>query len=401
MLMLHGERAAGALRSALAEQAGVRRGPDGWLARALARFGTPGVGPLADWMDAAPGLQVVAVAVFRMLVEGLYLYRRCRLERTEPDLTETDFWLKVRGLTMPAVHPARVNGASLSRIGRLVAGALVDGPRRSRLDAGFAIGHFPDSVAFPVAEEALRSGDTRVASAVALSLGRRPTARRVEVLLTAAENGLPRVARSAGESLGSFWQECLSLTRKRLHREETARLAQEGLVPLLSETEELLQAFDASYDRIKACRGVGGLLGGSWERMSPAAFVDMVAEHVRDAEERKRAERDASELYRRGRAYHEEHPDFAVGRDAHFYLNLPAAVRAIPEDREYREKELNRLVGSANWDVALARRRLYEEGWMDRTGDRYRFTDRGRRAWRIEHLLADGAAPGAGPGPRR
>jgi len=59
-----------------------------------------------------------------------------------------------------------------------------------------------------------------------------------------------------------------------------------------------------------------------------------------------------------------------------------------------RQKELSRLIAAQNSDPALARRRLYEEGWMARTGDRYRLTQRGGRAWRIERLLEGAAANG-------
>jgi len=38
-------------------------------------------------------------------------------------------------------------------------------------------------------------------------------------------------------------------------------------------------------------------------------------------------------------------------------------------------------------DHALGRRRLVDEGWMTRDGRTYRFTEGGRRAWKIEHLL--------------
>ena len=77
--------------------------------------------------------------------------------------------------------------------------------------------------------------------------------------------------------------------------------------------------------------------------------------------------------------------------DPMFYVYLPAAIRALPEDREYGEMEPTRLLSHANCNYLLVRRQLIEEQWMTRENSVYQFTETGRRAWRMEKELEEAA----------
>lgn len=77
----------------------------------------------------------------------------------------------------------------------------------------------------------------------------------------------------------------------------------------------------------------------------------------------------------------------ATHRIAPFYASLAAIVRELPEDRAYTDRDMQDVTARLCGDHALARRLLVDEGWMTRGGRTYRFTERGRRAWRVEHLL--------------
>jgi len=63
-------------------------------------------------------------------------------------------------------------------------------------------------------------------------------------------------------------------------------------------------------------------------------------------------------------------------------------IRALPEDREYDVKELNSLIRLVTTDESASRRKLIDDGWMARHGNRYWLTSLGRQAWRAERMLA-------------
>ena len=73
-----------------------------------------------------------------------------------------------------------------------------------------------------------------------------------------------------------------------------------------------------------------------------------------------------------------------------FYISLPAVMRTLPEDREYSESELTRLIAHICADYSTTRRYLVMDepsNLMTRTTGIFRMTDLGRAVWRVEHFI--------------
>ena len=78
--------------------------------------------------------------------------------------------------------------------------------------------------------------------------------------------------------------------------------------------------------------------------------------------------------------------------DPPFHISVEAAVRALPEDRPYPERELTYLIGQAVGDYSTTRRHLVMDksrAIMRRAGGVYEFTEHGRAVWRIERHIAE------------
>lgn len=403
MLVRYGLTAVKALSEQIradVERAGKALDP--WLARALVRFGTEGVEPVVPWVETGPeDLTLAGMKLISTLTDGLYQFRshaRSHLSRT---ITEGDLFLLARGTTPPIVHPSRLAPEAMRGLGESVARAIKHPLRGVRREAAAALGHFDDEIAFPQILEALESPDVGVASAAAVSLGRRCSARRVEPLVRALETAPIPVKRAAYNSLWTLWTDSHALSHFRSDRESPEAANTTRFLAAEHELEALVSALDDNRSRLWAplaeARSASDLRKsekrslaqrGGWKQ-SLDQMINLLVEGNRRRRERDRQVWEQSELYRRAREYHRKHPEVMLGPGGFFVLNLPAVVRVMPEDREYREKELTRIISRVNSDYSLARRRLYEEGWMTRTGDRYQFTQRGRRAWRVEHLLAE------------
>jgi len=403
MLTLHGSAAVSQLTALIQADAEAGDEPDPWLARALVRFGTDAVEPVAEWIGSGSERTAeAAMELIRLLMEGTYNFRRHALEHLSRDLSEADLFLLARQAAMPVVHPSRLTQDALKRLGKLAAGSLEHASRQVRLRAASALGHFDDEVALPAFADVLGSGDAEMATAACISLGKRISAARVEPLTSALERPQRAVHSAAGDALGQIWSLAHSAaefaqpeddpaTQSRLER--IARLVAPG-----AELAMVVSTMDASRERILAALGTsrepadGGLGHQRWPLPLAERIGIIVQGRKRRREEHARFLQ--TELGRRASEYHRKHPRAARPRGGLSHANMPASVRMLPEDREYREKELSHLIAVQNSDPALARRRLYEEGWMARAGDRYRLTQRGRRAWRIERLLEGAAANG-------
>ena len=78
--------------------------------------------------------------------------------------------------------------------------------------------------------------------------------------------------------------------------------------------------------------------------------------------------------------------------DAHPFtvLSLDAVLRyALPEIRQYDERELTRRISGVCYDYSATRRHLMEEGLMSRSNGICEFTDNGKIVWRVEHFIMD------------
>jgi RNA polymerase sigma-70 factor (ECF subfamily) len=73
-----------------------------------------------------------------------------------------------------------------------------------------------------------------------------------------------------------------------------------------------------------------------------------------------------------------------------FHVSLDAAIRALPEMREYDEMDLTRRIASVCGDYSSTRRFLVENGsraLMRRECGVFAFTELGKAAWRVEHFI--------------
>jgi hypothetical protein len=71
------------------------------------------------------------------------------------------------------------------------------------------------------------------------------------------------------------------------------------------------------------------------------------------------------------------------------YIALDAALRALPELRDYDERDLSRLVARVCIDWCTTRRMLLGHGLMARTEGRFSFTPLGECVWRVEHHIME------------
>ncbi|MEE8399588.1 MAG: sigma-70 family RNA polymerase sigma factor [Desulfobacterales bacterium] len=81
-----------------------------------------------------------------------------------------------------------------------------------------------------------------------------------------------------------------------------------------------------------------------------------------------------------------------VRGDAHPFtlLSLDAVMRyALPEIRQYDERELTRRISGVCYDYSATRRHLMEEGLMSRANGICEFTDHGKVVWQVEHFIME------------
>lgn len=205
MLTLCGSAAVAQLIALIQADAEAGDDPDPCLARALVRFGTDAMEPVAGWVGSGSGrTAAAAMELIRLLMEGTYNFRRHALEHLSRDLSEAELFLLARQAAMPVVHPSRLDPQALKRL-ELAAGSLEHASRQVRLRAAAALGHFNDDVALPAFADVLGSGDAKMATAACISLGKRVSAARVEPLTTALERPERAVHSAARDALGQIW----------------------------------------------------------------------------------------------------------------------------------------------------------------------------------------------------
>jgi len=331
----------------------------------------------------------------------------------------------------PVVQPSRVDADALRRIGQRVAAAMEHPARSVRLAAARALGYYPDDDALTPLTAVLESDDLELAAEAARSLGWTFSAVRVEPLVRVLETGPTPVRVGALNALVQFVT-AFGTNLSILRWKDPAEL----LLPfrtLRDDLEALVHALVARRERVlivlkwartdpslTTAERKGLASRGVWEssyffealpgaaaheqRQSRDAMrerqVRLSKEHRErhpesprswhERMERMEARPSYIEFRKRAEAFHREHPEVSMpyrGPAPFFHVNLAAVVRDLPEDREYTEQEMMRTAARTNADHALARRRLYEDWWMTRDGRTYRFTDRGRRAWRMERVL--------------
>ncbi|MHB1000341.1 MAG: sigma-70 family RNA polymerase sigma factor [Armatimonadota bacterium] len=72
------------------------------------------------------------------------------------------------------------------------------------------------------------------------------------------------------------------------------------------------------------------------------------------------------------------------------FISLDAAIRyALPEIREYEERDLTDRIAMVCEDFCCTRRFMIEQGLMTREGGIYQLTELGKSVWRVEHFIMD------------
>jgi RNA polymerase sigma-70 factor (ECF subfamily) len=72
-----------------------------------------------------------------------------------------------------------------------------------------------------------------------------------------------------------------------------------------------------------------------------------------------------------------------------FFVELAAAIRALPALQSYDEPAISRHIARACYDFASTRRYLVEEGLLTRQASVYRLTLLGESAWRVERFIRE------------
>ena len=73
-------------------------------------------------------------------------------------------------------------------------------------------------------------------------------------------------------------------------------------------------------------------------------------------------------------------------RRAH-HISADAAIRILPEIRDYTEREMTERISLVCGDWAATRRKLIEHRLVTRAEGIYQFTELGAAAWRVEHFI--------------
>jgi hypothetical protein len=71
------------------------------------------------------------------------------------------------------------------------------------------------------------------------------------------------------------------------------------------------------------------------------------------------------------------------------YASPEAAMRMLPEDRVYDEKELTTHIAAACVDYSVTRRHLVDYGFVSRDRGRCELTEEGRWVWRVERFIRE------------
>ena len=392
LMMGFGDIAAAALVEEIRRDAEAGRAVDPWLGRALVRFGTASAETWIAWIESDnEPLAAAGARIAEILMVGLCeCFARRRRGRRKGGAGK--LFLAGRGTPPPLAHPDRTTDEAMAKLASSLARAVEHPSQRVAVAAASALGRFTDHQAFPAIARALESGDEKVAGAAALSLGQYCSIARIEPLTQALETAPAFVKGGAVNALRQIWSSVQSLLGDHDHddiffaRRTFFRKAPAHSAEIMAELEAVVDALDAHRERIVAALEAA-CMGANPFDLEP---LRARRERILADRQRRQAEREAkgeSELTRRARDFHRRNPDVSAVYTGVHYRELAGAVRMLPEDREYGEKELNRLIAQANADHSYARCLLCETGWMTRKIDRYRLTDLGRQAWRVEREI--------------
>jgi len=429
MLMRYGGMAISRLGGRIRSDAEAGKPLDLWLANALAMFGTKGIEEIVPFFEAEnEQVALAALETARVFGEASSALVRILTQNTWAWIADRDIPLLLRERGEPVVQPSRIDPEAMRRIGERIARALRHPSHAVRLAAVRALTYYGDEAALDPLVEAMNGPDVEIASAAARSLAWVYSARRVEPLVRALETGPNPVKAEAHNALLFLLAGCRSLPVLRGRDPERLLPSLRGLPDQL---EALLCAISERRERViamlKRLKEERSLTPGERRALAGRGFWDNFLrwlttmdeesrerkdkawreERLRRSKEHRRKYPDAVPSWderremlstresalafsARAKEFHKEHPEVSAMYRVPTPLlnvNLAAIVRELPEDREYHEKELTAAILRVNGDHALARRRLIEDWWMTRDGTHYRFTDRGRRAWRMEHLL--------------
>lgn len=389
MLGLYEETAYPRLVSRLLTVSGRRRSVafNGALVNALCRFGDRCLTTIIEFLDGGSEREVtLALQILQVFGRG---WER---STTTPTLRGPDLILSVRhtgevATGSPPIPPERVTGETLDAAAQAAARFLDNPNVELSVEAGAAVA----ALCRPCSQESLRkalcSPEPRVRAHAVRGLGRLGQVEDMERLVDALESDEGFVKAAAADELTRLSVDALHVSADAL----PYRTSPEARDRFLRIAEEL----DRLRPRILAAlRSAHAQVGNKRLRaaLSPRGFwridISEQATHLREMQKtRDRDSRSAAELAQEKR--------LAIIRGGEatplFYVYLPAAVRALPEDREYHEVELTRLLSHVNYNYTLARRTLIAEEWMTRENNVYRFTEAGRRAWRMEKVLEQAA----------
>ena len=386
LLMRYPEPAISCLAEVLGQNAD-QRGSDSYVGRAFAAFGTAGFGPAMDWLDSSdPNVVIAGLKLAEFLGQAI------RAQALTPwqgvgRIPEHELLLRVDRV----VHPSRIDRATLSRIHGKVATLCGHRHIGVRTAAVAAVGHASDDKAMRALADALERDDSRLAKTAARALGWRYTPARVDMLVTALRDGIG--AGAAEEALICMRISTADFAVARLNTGVQPTGDFPGLFATGGELDEMLSALDAQRETIVTALAAQSRMRSVsvWEQ----SLSEQLARHETYLQKR-RTKAGQRELTRRARAYHAAHPEVACRGESVFVLRehwLGVAVGRLPEDRPFTEREINRLISGVGMDPAHIRRWLVDEGWMTRSRSVYVLTDLGRRAFRMEHVMAVAVRP--------
>jgi hypothetical protein len=176
-------------------------------------------------------------------------------------------------------------------------------------------------------------------------------------------------------------------------RMRTRSEAEGDTLAVLTENErlgEMAKALDDSRPKVLEALEVADM--GSRTQPWRSSLSELVEAAVQKRRQHSRR-RQQSRLHKRAQAYRAAKPGQVIPLRPQVFLKREhwcgIGCGMLPEDRQYSERELNRLISGVGNDFAHVRRFLVDEGWLERSRSTYRLTDLGRRAMRMEHAMAE------------
>ncbi len=384
-LLLHYPNLALDRLTELLQAGGNGQRADPYLSRAFVAFGTLGYQQIMPWFEGKDRrLRIIALELAEKLGRAVRTYvLGLATQKVRADSAD-----KLSLRPDPIVHIGCIDRAVFNEIGRKVAAIACHASGSVCLAAVSALGYFEDEVALEPLARAIARQEPRLSSVAARSLGWRLTPVRVQRLVSTLEEGSSEVKRSAEGALVSM--RLLIENMQGISRQGSEH-GWEGYLATQEALDTIVEALDDVRNRILLALQAAGMSGA--ERL----WWHPLAEHIRQqalAGQRRQHQQAQTPFRRRARSYHEAHPESVVRGPTLLTTRqhwLGLAAGRLPEDKAYTERELNRLIDGVGDDYASIRRALVDQGWMCRTKSIYHLTDLGRRAMRMEHVLAKAA----------